>query len=105
MIEGLEKLNLMDPNSLKYIKNTVKGGTPLDNYSHCMKIDTRCPPLHKELAEAKILPLECDVDKCLLNIELAYENARSLNVELFNIINENETNAGKNFYKRWGNII
>ena len=34
----------------------------LDDYRPGMKIDNRCPPLHKELADARILPKDCDMD-------------------------------------------
>ena len=39
-----------------------------------LKLDTRVPALHLELAVAKILPKSCNLDQCLQKMELTYEN-------------------------------
>ncbi len=61
--------------------------------------------MHKELADARILPLDCDMDKCLLKIEEDYENSRSLSVLLVGLLNPQDTSGGSDLIKRWGNIV
>ena len=39
-------------------------------------IDSRCPALHKEIADAKTLPLECNLDLCLRKLEETYHSSK-----------------------------
>ena len=46
----------------------------------------KLPPLHREIADAKFLPKESNLDKCLLKMEESHENNRVLGTILFSML-------------------
>lgn len=62
------------------------------------------PPLHRELAEARVLPKDCDVDGCLSAMEHAVENIKALPLWFYSLTNEVESDRNY-MHERWGGFM